>query len=250
METLTSAGQGPCRAGWTPGGTTPPVLAFARHGLSAAARMRPPPRPNSSVAGRAPAVGRVDLIVMTGQTAHDGRGRLGVTGPDCRALAPCRCTPADRRTPRQPTAKQGARGGMLRGCLVIAKPLPAQVRQPAPVVLMGDQAVPGLGAGQVGDSPFSRSAADACALDRPFSGGTSKRTTPRRQFHGSGGRPRSLPYLARRSAPADQLTRHLPPHIAAGTGNRHAKTLGIYLQPRYRRGQHVITQILQRLPGI
>jgi hypothetical protein len=35
---------GSCRADWTPGGATPPVLAFARHGLSAAASMRPPPR--------------------------------------------------------------------------------------------------------------------------------------------------------------------------------------------------------------
>lgn len=39
MEALTSAGQGPCRAGLDAGGTSPPVLAFARHGLSAAACM-------------------------------------------------------------------------------------------------------------------------------------------------------------------------------------------------------------------
>jgi hypothetical protein len=34
------------------------------------------------------------------RSQRDARGRLGVTEPDCRALAPCRCTPAGRRSRR------------------------------------------------------------------------------------------------------------------------------------------------------
>ena len=43
VAALTPAGQEPCRAGWTPGGTSPACPCLARHGLSAGSGMRDAP---------------------------------------------------------------------------------------------------------------------------------------------------------------------------------------------------------------
>src|SRR5215468_3405922 len=60
----------------------------------------------------------------------------------------------------------------------------------------------------------------------------------------------SRPHRAERNASLDEVVGYVAPHLEAGMSERHAEALGVDLKPWHSGAQHVITQVLQRHPGV